>query len=145
MRSPSPESGADLAEAISRLSATAASPRTSAGLAQAELQIEEVRTDCARRVAAAEAARAEAVTEAEQLRRALRNAVDQLQTAEAAREADGAQQRQLEELRAEVARLSAEGERYVKWVPLALDEAPPVLTSVAVLEHRVDAYDRIGI
>ena len=70
-----------------------------------------MRTDCARRVAAAESARAEAVAEAEQLRRALRNAVDQLQAAEAAREADGAQQRQLEELRADVARLSAEGER----------------------------------
>ena len=50
-----------------------------AGLAQAEMMIEDVRMDCARRVAEAESSRQTAEDEAGQLRRALRNAVDELQ------------------------------------------------------------------
>ena len=54
-------------------------PELAAGLAQAEMMIEDVRMDCARRVAEAEASRQTAEDEAGQLRRALRNAVDELQ------------------------------------------------------------------
>ena len=54
-------------------------PELAAGLAQAELMIEDVRMDCARRVAEAETSRQTAEDEAAQLRRALRNAVDELQ------------------------------------------------------------------
>lgn len=54
-------------------------PELAAGLAQAEIMIEDVRMDCARRVAEAEASRQTAEDEAAELRRALRNAVDELQ------------------------------------------------------------------
>lgn len=55
------------------------SPELAAGLAQAEKMVEEIRMDCARRVAEAETSRQSAEDEAAQLRRALRNAVDELQ------------------------------------------------------------------
>ena len=55
------------------------SPELAAGLAKAELMIEDVRLECARRVSKAETSRQTAEDEAAQLRRALRNAVDELQ------------------------------------------------------------------
>ena len=141
-----------LVAANAKLAVAVASPQSplmTAGLEQAEMMIEEVRVDCARRVGDAEKGRASAEAEAAQLRRALRNAVDELQRSVTEREnedtAPNATTEEVEELEMALAAAGASNRELEQQIQQLQTSTAALQAGHAELEAEAAARPRVDV